>query len=335
AVQGARPSDYDIKSYMDNIYGKEGNIQDHDSTKHLIYPSKFVAEFLEKLGVKKCLPQDKVVPDKLFTATKETVIGFLQALFTADGTVGIDKNKGNYYIRLTSKSEQLIKEVQLLLLNLGIVSRIYNRSRKPEYKFSYTTVKGKFKKYYSDGKLWELHLSKGSARRFLEEIGFMEDKHHEKVEEFLRHKQYKEEFYDNLKLIEYQGEEKVYDLSEPHPHSFIANGVVIHNCGEISLEDGGACNLSAMNLSRFVQEGYTERAKINWTLLEESVTNVTRFLDNTITWNMFMNPLEKQRIATSETRRLGLGVMGIADMLNQLGIGYDSDESLKIIERVM
>lgn len=324
-----------VKSYMDEIYGKEGNIQDHDSTKHLLYTSKFIAEFLERLGVKKALPQDKLVPEKLFTATKEAIIGFLQGLFTADGTVGIDKNKGNYYIRLTSKSEKLVKEVQLLLLNLGILSRIYNRSRKPENKFAYMTVKGEYKTYYSDGKLWELHLSKGSARRFLEEIGFIGEKHKEKIMEFLRHEQYKEEFYDDVKSIEYQGEEKVYDLSEPHTHSFIANGIVIHNCGEISLEDGGACNLSAMNLSRFVDDGYTEKAKINWESLRESVTNVTRFLDNTITWNMFMNPLEKQRIATSETRRLGLGVMGIADMLNQLGVGYDSAEGLEIIESVM
>lgn len=324
-----------IKSYMDKIYGREGYIQNHESTKHLIYPSKFISEFLGKLGVKIALPEDKVVPEKLFTATKETIIGFLQALFTADGTVGIDKKKGNYYIRLTSKSTKLIKGIQLLLLNLGVISRIYNRSRKPERKFSYLTVKGKYKEYYSDGKLWELHLSKRSARRFLEEIGFIGNKHEEKVREFLRHEQYKEEFYDSVKSIEYQGEQKVYDLSEPHTHSFIANGIVIHNCGEINLEDGGACNLSAMNLSRFVENGYTENAKINWELLRESVTNVTRFLDNTITWNMFMNPLEKQRVATSETRRLGLGVMGIADMLNQMGIGYDSNEGLELIEKVM
>ncbi|MBI2672425.1 hypothetical protein HYX16_05815, partial [Candidatus Woesearchaeota archaeon] len=324
-----------IKSYMDKIYGKSGYIQDHDSTKHLIYTSKFIAEFLERLGVKKVLPQDKVVPEKLFAATKEAVTGFLQGLFTADGAIGIDNKKGNYYIRLTSKSEQLIKEVQLLLLNLGIISRIYNRARKPENKFSYLTVKGKYKTYYCDGKMWELHLSKGSARRFLEEIGFMYDKHKEKIQEFLRHEQYKEEFYDSVKSIEFAGEEKVYDLSEPHTHSFIANGIVIHNCGEINLEDGGACNLAAINLSRFVKNGYTEKAEIEWETLKEAVYNIVRFTDNTISWNMYLNPLEKQRIATGETRRLGVGVMGIADMLNQLGISYDSNEGISLISQVM
>jgi len=125
-------------------------------------------------------------------------------------------------------------------------------------------------------------------------------------------------------------------MTKYSPSNYVGRPIITTNpCGEISLEDGGACNLSAMNLSRFVENGYTENAKINWELLKESVTNVTRFLDNTITWNMFMNPLEKQRVATSETRRLGLGVMGIADMLNQLEIGYDSDEGLELIGKVM
>ena len=48
-----------------------------------------------------------------------------------------------------------------------------------------------------------------------------------------------------------------------------------------------------------------------------------------------LNPLEKQRRAASETRRLGLGVMGIADMLNQLGKTYDGDEAVTVLERVM
>ena len=325
-----------FKNFMDEVYGnREGSIVDYDSTKHLLYASKFVTQFMRKLGVKSVNAEFKTVPQSIFTATKEAVIGFLQGLFSADGTISVDNKKGNYYVRLTSKSEKLLKEVQIILLNLGVLSTIYNRERDPEIKFTYTTVKGEYKEYEYDGKLWELHLSKKSARKFLEEINFLGEKHQKKVQEFLKHKQYKDNFFDTLVSIEYQGEQKVYDLSEPNTHSFITNGIVIHNCGEISLEDGGACNLSAINLSRFVDDGYNEKARINWDSLKEAVTNVARFLDNTITWNIFMNPLEKQRIATSETRRLGLGVMGITDMLNQLSIGYDSDEGISLIGQVM
>ncbi len=125
-------------------------------------------------------------------------------------------------------------------------------------------------------------------------------------------------------------------MSKYSPSNYVGRPIITTNpCAEINLEDGGACNLSAMNLSRFVEDGYTDKARINWDSLKEAVINVVRFLDNTISWNVFMNPLEKQRIATSETRRLGLGVMGIADMLNQLSISYDSDEGIELIGEVM
>ena len=78
-----------------------------------------------------------------------------------------------------------------------------------------------------------------------------------------------------------------------------------------------------------MENGYEERAKINWDQLAESTAILVRFLDNVVTWNEDLNALSKQRDAAKETRRLGLGVMGIADMLAQLGLGYDSDEGIK------
>ena len=144
-----------------------------------------------------------------------------------------------------------------------------------------------------------------------------------------------EEGIDRLDKTESNGLEDVYDITEPETHSFIANGIVVHNCGEIPLQDGGACNLGSLNLSRFVKNGYTESAEIDWELLRSTTHNFTRLLDNTITWNTYLNPLEKQRVATAETRRLGLGVMGIADMFNQLGIEYDSDDGIALIEKVI
>ncbi|MEK6920992.1 MAG: hypothetical protein AABX82_03860, partial [Nanoarchaeota archaeon] len=106
------------------------------------------------------------------------------------------------------------------------------------------------------------------------------------------------------------------------------------NCGEVPLEDGGACNLSSINLSRFVINGYLPDAEIDWNELKAVTKDCVRFLDNIITWNTALNPLEKQRKAAAMTRRVGLGIIGIADMLNQLGIGYDSDEGMELLEKV-
>tara|TARA_Y100001970_G_scaffold205843_1_gene250686 strand:- start:4624 stop:7095 length:2472 start_codon:yes stop_codon:yes gene_type:complete len=125
-------------------------------------------------------------------------------------------------------------------------------------------------------------------------------------------------------------------MSDYSPSNYVGRPIVSTNpCAEVPLEDGGACNLGSLNLSRFVIDGYQNNARINWDQLAESSQLLVRFLDNVVTWNEDLNALEKQRQAAKETRRLGLGVMGIADMLNQLGLSYDSDDAIDCIEQVM
>ncbi|MDZ4256667.1 MAG: ribonucleotide reductase N-terminal alpha domain-containing protein, partial [archaeon] len=94
---------------------------------HLSYHSKFFVSFFLDLGVPPVDCEYKTVPTALFTAPREAVIGYLQGLFSADGTVRNSKKSGSDWIALTSKSIQLLKEVQLLLLNLGIKSQLFNR----------------------------------------------------------------------------------------------------------------------------------------------------------------------------------------------------------------
>ena len=125
-------------------------------------------------------------------------------------------------------------------------------------------------------------------------------------------------------------------MSDYSPSNYVDRPIICTNpCAEVPLEDGGACNLGSINLSRFVEDGFTPQASINWDQLAESTETLVRFLDNVVTWNEDLNALEKQRKAASETRRLGLGVMGIADMLNQLGVAYDSEQGVMMIEKVM
>jgi len=125
-------------------------------------------------------------------------------------------------------------------------------------------------------------------------------------------------------------------MSKYSPSNYVGKPIICTNpCAEVPLEEGGACNLGSINLSRFVINGYTTNAKINWKQLSKSTKTLTRFLDNVVKWNEELNALENQRQAALETRRLGLGIMGIADMLNQLGIAYDSDEGTDLIGKVM
>jgi ribonucleoside-diphosphate reductase alpha chain len=125
-------------------------------------------------------------------------------------------------------------------------------------------------------------------------------------------------------------------MSKYSPSNYVGRPISSTNpCAEVPLEDGGACNLGSINLSRFVKNGFTPAAKLDMKKIEEVTNTVIRFLDNVVSWNEKLNPLGKQRKAAAETRRLGLGIMGTADMLNQLGIAYDSDEGINLVEKVM
>ncbi len=99
-------------------------------------------------------------------------------------------------------------------------------------------------------------------------------------------------------------------------------------CGEQPLYPFDACNLGSIFLGYFVEDG-----EINWNELEEVVKKSVRFLDDVIEVNPY--PLEQIRKMVFNTRRIGLGVGGWADMLISLGIPYDSDEALELAEKVM
>lgn len=104
-------------------------------------------------------------------------------------------------------------------------------------------------------------------------------------------------------------------------------------CGEIPLQPYGACNLGAINLTQFVIAPYTEQAKLNWQRIEETVKVATRFLDNVIDVSRY--PLKAQREQAHGTRRIGLGLTGLADTLVMMGIRYGSKASLNLADEIM
>ncbi len=104
-------------------------------------------------------------------------------------------------------------------------------------------------------------------------------------------------------------------------------------CGEIPLPPYGACNLGSINLTAFVQKPFHAGASLNLDFLADTAAVATRFLDNVIGVSAY--PLEAQRDQAHGTRRLGLGITGLADALIMLGLRYDSEAGRATAAEIM
>ncbi|MDZ7586337.1 MAG: adenosylcobalamin-dependent ribonucleoside-diphosphate reductase, partial [Patescibacteria group bacterium] len=121
-------------------------------------------------------------------------------------------------------------------------------------------------------------------------------------------------------------------MNEASPVNHLGEIQTTNPCGEQPLLPYESCNLGSINLSKCLKKSAKGRDEVDWDKLEKLVRLAVRFLDDVI--DVCKYPIKEIEEMTYKTRKIGLGVMGFADMLIQLGIAYASNEGLRMGQRL-
>jgi ribonucleoside-diphosphate reductase alpha chain len=275
-------------------------------------------------------PGNKGLSDSIERASSLFYRGVLRGLFDADGSV-LDGGDKGMSVRLAQSNLGVLERAQRMLLRLGIVATIY-RNRREAGERQLPDGRGGAQAYATAAQ-HELCISKDNLLAFASLIGFAHPAKAQALSAALGARSargpYRERFIAEVESLTLGGEAEVYDCSIPGVNAFDANGLYVHNCGEQPLLAYDVCNLGSINLGLFV----TQEKQINWEALREAVHESTRFLDNVIDANHY--PLPQIGELSQRIRRIGLGVMGWADLLVKMGVPYSSSEATELGRQVM
>jgi ribonucleoside-diphosphate reductase alpha chain len=283
--------------------------------------SEAVRELFRGLGVTSARAHDKRVPSGIFTAPSEVQAAFLRGLFGADGCISRVEGggKASRYVGLGSRSNALLKDVQRLLSSWGIRGRIYRISDAASSNFSYTRKDGSTVEYASrEG--FDLRITGTDLVRFAAEIGFSCPRKQAAAESLVNERAlYRTKAATTMVAREDDGQEMVYNITEPLHHSYIVDGVVVANCSEYMHVDNSACNLASLNLMKFRRPDGSldvesfEHAVDIMLLAQEIVVGPSSY------------PTDEIGVNARAFRQLGLGYANLGAYLMSNGMPYDSD----------
>ena len=294
---------------------------------HVFLRSVMLARVLEHYGFTRNTKLH--VPEVVWRGNEDCVKGYLRALFQSDGTVNAAGNRCS--IRLASSQPGLLREVQMLLANLGVFCRILQRRQAGRRILP--DGKGGQKEYECRAD-HELIIDGESRETFMAEVGFLLDYKNARYRDWVKDKVLRktQRFTTRIASIVHAGREAVYDTTQPDRNSVIFNGLVTGQCGEQPLPPYGCCCLGSVNLTRFVRQPFGEHTSFDFDGLARILPVCVRALDNVL--DMTAWPLEKQRAEAHAKRRVGLGFTGLGDALVMLGLRYDTPEALAFSTRV-
>ena len=281
---------------------------------------KSLGSLATELGI---FAREKCISPTMEKASSQFAIGFLRGFFDADGSVQGDA-KHSISVRLGQADLGRLEGVQRMLLRLGIASTIY-KNRKLAGESYLPDGKGGYK-YYPTKAMHEIVISRENVVRFRDVVGFVDSDKSNKLDYLISEYSRNfatEDFLATVVSVEDTGcEEEVYDCTiEDDVHAFDANGIYVSN-SEQMLKNNESCNLASLNLMAFYD---VETGEFDWDELRFTVAIMMRYLNDILDENIW--PTEGIEDASMYVRRIGIGFMGLSDLLALKQVDYDTDEA--------
>lgn len=253
--------------------------------------------------------------------SKSFKLGFIRGIFTCDGS-----SHSSAYALYCSKEKDFLYKIQRLLMEFGAYSNLtlHNKAK------IYTAKDGKVR---NNSDSWKLEIYDTEFIKIGYLTSYKQDKLLEKAiktPKRILNKKYN----IKIKSIKAVGEEDVYDINVAKVHHFNLNGVIVHNCAEEPLPAGGSCLLGSINLSEFIIDSFTNKAKFDFTSFNDTVKEGVIALNKVLHEGLPLHPLDEQKESVNNWRQIGLGICGWHDALIKLGIRYGDGESLKLADKV-
>jgi ribonucleotide reductase alpha subunit len=255
--------------------------------------------------------KDKQLDPQIEKLPVDVLASFIRGWFGADGSVQGTSEKG-ISLRLTSIHEESLTVAQRILLRLGIRSRLYRNRTSARHK-DMPDGRGSMKSY-SCNAVHELVISRNSLHNFNQVVGLPEKKQAQLTSllNTLSRPPYKDPNTTVIDVVSLDSVVNVYDCTIPEGHVFSANGILVHNCGEITMVKYDdmycfdVCCIGHLNLATL--EDPDGKAKL-----------LARFLMRA-SMAKIVDPRMKMNV--DRNHRLGAGILGYADWLLLNGVRY-------------
>lgn len=258
------------------------------------------------------------IPDWIWQGDKQTQAAYLKGLFYADGTVHVGSSCGNQLqLSLASTDKEFLRQIQIILTNLGISSRIY-LLRKGGFNLL-PDGKGGYREYPTRD-TWRLVIGdKASALKFEALTGFLSRRGI-----FIEPREYRDNTkkWDEVVSVEYAGKEDVYCCTVyTDEHVWVCDGIITSNCTEIMLpashDESFVCCLSSLNLLHYDDWKDTDA-------VETLVFFLDAVMEDFINRSRAIPFMQRAYRFASKYRALGMGVLGWHSLLQSKGIPFGS-----------